>query len=152
MEILLRHFSSDGVGLTRAQQVDLMCRFVRSAKQLVRLQSQYFGGDHPDLARTYQDLSQGIEWLLFHGASKQLFALNDDLVRSGIEIGGGIGKTFNEWSKEENRCRNEYQTIEAFYPSDTEDHILKYDGSNGDTLDDNKVENQAYQSKIDMVN
>ena len=95
--------------LTPAQINGVMCRFVETALKLLPLQTRYLGRDHPDIARTCQDLSQGIGALLAH-APKQLFSLKLD----GLE-------GFANCSQEEDRYRRECERINALYPRNTEE-------------------------------
>ena len=94
-------------GLSSSQRNGVMCRFVDTARKLLKLQIQYLGEHHVDVGRTYFDLAQGINALLSH-APKQLIGLNLD----------GM-KNFAQCSMEEDRCRREYERIHALYSRDT---------------------------------
>jgi hypothetical protein len=97
--------------LTVTQRVQLLCRMVVTARNLLALQEMFHGPDHFDLARTNLDLAQAIEELLAT-SSKHLVAL-------ALE---GLG-TPVAWSALEHRCRKEYERVSRLYPHDAEEII-----------------------------
>mmetsp|Transcript_8773 Transcript_8773/g.15502 ORF Transcript_8773/g.15502 Transcript_8773/m.15502 type:complete len:317 (-) Transcript_8773:13-963(-) len=108
IEILLSNFSST---LTEKQSVEMMARFLPSVQQLLESQRRRLGNDHPDVARTYNDFSMGIQALLAH-SPKRLLSLKFE----------GM-KTLDQCSKVEHSCRMEKKRIEELYPRDV-DEIL----------------------------
>ena len=90
--------------VTQSQSVHVMCRFVPNARSLLALQILCVGEHHPDVARTYHDLAEGVGTLLAR-APKKL---------TGIRLEGM--ETFVDCAREENRCRRECRRIDALYP------------------------------------
>ncbi|KAL9186918.1 hypothetical protein ACHAXT_010638 [Thalassiosira profunda] len=109
VELLLAHCSSK---LTDRQSVELMARFLPSCQQLLESQQRRLGNDHPDVARTCGDLSQGIQALLSHSPKRLL-----SLKLEGM-------KSLAECSMMESSMRQEKARIEALYPKDAVE-ILK---------------------------
>lgn len=106
VELLLSHCASS---LTEKQSVELMVRFISSVEPLLKSQRRRLGNDHPDVARTFHDLSMAMQSLLCH-SPKRLLSLKLDGMR-----------TLDECSKMENRCRVEKKRIEGMYPKDADD-------------------------------
>lgn len=76
--------------------------FLRSSVELLELQQAYLDASHMDLARTLNDVSQGIQLLLAYDPS----ALLTEFVE---------WKDFRQASFEENKYRQEYRRIKRLY-------------------------------------
>mmetsp|Transcript_40775 Transcript_40775/g.85654 ORF Transcript_40775/g.85654 Transcript_40775/m.85654 type:complete len:625 (+) Transcript_40775:52-1926(+) len=109
IELLLTNFAST---LTKKQSSELLSRFIPSAKLLLQSQQQRLGKDHPDVARTYHDLSMGIRSLLSSSPKRLL-----QLKLEGMT-------TMEECSRVEHECAREKKRIEGLYPRDV-DEILE---------------------------
>ena len=109
IELLLSHCTSR---LTEKQSVELMARFLSSVEPLLDSQRRRLGNDHPDVARTYQDFSTGIQALLSHSPKRLL-----SLKLEGLN-------TLDQCSKFEHKCRMGKSKIETMYPKDV-DSILQ---------------------------
>mmetsp|Transcript_7458 Transcript_7458/g.18496 ORF Transcript_7458/g.18496 Transcript_7458/m.18496 type:complete len:601 (+) Transcript_7458:68-1870(+) len=105
IELLLSHCSTM---LTEKQSVELMSRFIPSVYALLDAQRRRLGGDHPDVARSYNDFSMGLQALLSH-SPKRLFSLQLD----------GLS-TLDQCSKMEHNCRNQKKRIEDMFPRDVD--------------------------------
>lgn len=108
IELLLTHCAAT---LTEKQSVELMARFLPSVHALLESQRCRLGNYHPDVARSYNDYSMGIQALLSY-SPKKLLSLKLE----------GMG-TLDECSKMEHCCRVEKKRIEEMYPRDA-DEIL----------------------------
>lgn len=108
---------SKDTSLSINQQVQLMGRLVVSTHSLVKLQTLCHGPDHFDLARSYQDLSQSIAYLL--GQKPR------HLIEMGLE---GL-TTVQSWSVLENNARRQHERIKALYPYDVKTHIERGRGT-----------------------
>lgn len=106
IELFLTECSST---LKDKQLADILLRAMPNIKLLLESQTKRLGSDHPDVARTNQDLANAIQVLLSN-SPKRLLALE---LR-------GMG-TLNDWSRMENRCRLEKKRIESLYPRDVDD-------------------------------
>ena len=106
IELLLSRCSSK---LTERQSVELMARFVQSVRALLESQRRRLGDDHLDVARSYGDLSTGIQALLSR-SPKRLLSLRLE----------GMA-TPEACSRLESRCRAERGRIEGLYPRDADD-------------------------------
>jgi len=109
IEVLLSQCASV---LTEKQSIELMTRFLPSAHHLLELQRRRLGRDHPDVARTCNDFSMGIQALLAH-SPKRLISLKMD----GMT-------TLDLCSRMEHSCQMEKRRIEEMYPTDV-DEILR---------------------------
>jgi hypothetical protein len=76
--------------------------FLRSSYELLELQKTYLNGDHVDLARTLNDVSQGIQLLLALDAAVLLAEFPE-------------WKDFREASFVENQYRQDYRRIKRLY-------------------------------------
>ncbi|CAJ1958976.1 unnamed protein product [Cylindrotheca closterium] len=85
----------------------ILCRQVQSAYQLIDLQSQLYGPDHFDLARSHEDMYVSISELLSRSPS-HLYGLGFP----------GLG-SFSQWSQKERESRNEHHRIKALYAKKT---------------------------------
>ena len=116
-ELLLRFGvegpSSSSLSLTNRQQLEIMCRFVRTCHTLLPIQIQYLGEHHPDIARTNYDFAMGINSLLSK-APRKIF----DMGLSNLS-------TFNSCQRFEAECRKVHQRIDSLYPRDVEEKILQ---------------------------
>jgi hypothetical protein len=97
--------------LKSAPRSMLVGRLIETAQKLTVLQKAFYGPDHFDLARTYNDISQAIEELLSRNP-KQLLSLGLD----------GLSNA-SAWSSLENTARKEYNRIKVLYPYDVESVI-----------------------------
>mmetsp|Transcript_42622 Transcript_42622/g.49823 ORF Transcript_42622/g.49823 Transcript_42622/m.49823 type:complete len:582 (-) Transcript_42622:59-1804(-) len=108
-----------GESLSLEERGTVTTKFVVSASELCRLQILLLGEHHPDVARTYHDLWKGIGVLLTNHAGKvpdvKLYSNDDNACRPNSTT---KPKSFVEWSKEENRCRKEFERISSLYPRD----------------------------------
>ena len=107
IELFLTECSST---LKDKQLADIWVRAMPNIELLLESQTKRLGSDHPDVARTNQDFANAIQVLLSN-SPKRLLALK---LR-------GMGRTLNDWSRLENRCRLEKKRIESFYPRDVDD-------------------------------
>ena len=105
IELILTHCSFE---LTEKQSIELMARFLPSVQQLLVSQRRRLGNDHPDVARTYNDVAMGIQALLSH-SPKRLVSLKLE----GMQ-------TLDYCSKMEYHCRMEKKRIEEYYPKDVD--------------------------------
>ena len=112
-EILLR-LGTSGLRefcLTNKQQLEIMKKFVCTCHNLLSLQTQYLGCDHPDIARTNYDLAMGINGILSR-SPKSLFELN----LPGLT-------NFDGCQRFEGDCRKNHHRIDLLYPRDVEQKI-----------------------------
>mmetsp|Transcript_20034 Transcript_20034/g.23196 ORF Transcript_20034/g.23196 Transcript_20034/m.23196 type:complete len:626 (-) Transcript_20034:201-2078(-) len=122
-EILLRftnrgrghgYSSTQQLSLSSKQQLDIMCRFVRTCHILLPLQINYLGTHHPDIARTNYDYAMAINSLLSR-APKRIFEL-------GLE---GL-HNFDSCQRLEAKCRKEHIRIDGLYPRDATEKIHEF--------------------------
>lgn len=105
VELLLQYCSTE---LTQTQSVKLIARSLPSIVALLDSLRLRFGNDHPDVARTYHDLSLGIQALLSNSPKRLL----------SLKLDGML--TLEDCSRMEHRCRSERDRIDGMYPRDVD--------------------------------
>jgi hypothetical protein len=124
-----RPISSKG---TEKEVSNVGCRCILNLYNLLYLQVQLVGEHHCDIGRTYYDLWNEIGHALSARGNvtklNQLIAEIDTYPTSTKRTEQGttnmsnpkVIRTFAQWSKEEDRCRREYERIRKLYPNDIE--------------------------------
>lgn len=131
-DILSSSSSPSSSILTKKQEIQLHLRSLHSSQQLLKLQILYLGNFHPDVAETYNDLSQSIHILLSMDPNS-LFTFDDDVFNN--EDGKGNSEVsnmkeknkqktnFSYWSRKEAEYKKEFNRISSFYPRNTQEYI-----------------------------
>jgi len=97
---------------------------------LLEIQLQALGHHHFDVARTYHDLWKEIGFILL---TRKLAKLNQALLDDDEVLTANSTITFAQWSREEDRCRREYERISQLYPRDI-DSIIQLNRREGNIL------------------
>jgi len=123
--------------VTEREVSNVGCRCILNLYNLLYLQVQLLGEHHCDIGRTYYDLWNEIGHVLSSRGNitklNQLIAeidtyptsTNSTERRTTKITNPKVIRTFTQWSKEEDRCRREYERIRKLYPNDIEPIILQ---------------------------
>jgi hypothetical protein len=85
---------------------------IQSAKSLLDLEIQAWGGDHPDVARTHHDIANALSYILATSPKSSC-----PYPKHGLS-------TIRECSREEAYHRTEYHRIRRWYPHDVEKYMM----------------------------
>jgi hypothetical protein len=108
------------------------CRCILNLYNLLDLQVRLLGEHHYDIGRTYYDLWNEIGHVLSTRSSitklnqkiteTATYSTSTSNAEQGITeiVNPKFIRTFAQWSKEEDRCRREYERIRKLYPNDIE--------------------------------
>ena len=108
---LSHHFGSSSFGPIGGYKT--MANFVVTCHQLLPLEIQYLGGDHPDVARTNHDLANMINSMISH-CPRELYKCHPSY------------SSFGKCQKMEAKYMSDFRRIDLLYPKDADMKIREY--------------------------